>query len=148
SCVACPFAPLPKFDRTMGPCGSRSNCPTTFLQPLRSVGTTCLVVRSRPSRLRPIAPVSCQSLRCADCWGSNRGSKCMRCSRSTTCRCSTVPQTSRMICKRNESSEFCPADDRRGRQRNVPDLLERLMATNFYLDESLLSAVCDRWLKP
>ena len=31
---------------------------------------------------------------------------------------------------------------------NVPDLLERLKATSFYLDETLLSAVFDRWLKP
>lgn len=31
---------------------------------------------------------------------------------------------------------------------NVPDLLERLEATSFYLDETLLSAVFDRWLKP
>jgi predicted nucleic acid-binding protein len=30
---------------------------------------------------------------------------------------------------------------------NVPDLLERLKATSFYLDETLLSAVFDRWLK-
>jgi predicted nucleic acid-binding protein len=30
---------------------------------------------------------------------------------------------------------------------NVPDLLERLKATSFYLDEALLSAVFDRWLK-
>ena len=31
---------------------------------------------------------------------------------------------------------------------NVPDLLERLKGTSFYLDETLLSAVFDRWLKP
>ena len=31
---------------------------------------------------------------------------------------------------------------------NVPDLLERLKATNFYLDETLLNAVFDRWLEP
>jgi predicted nucleic acid-binding protein len=31
---------------------------------------------------------------------------------------------------------------------NVPDLLERLKATSFYLDEALLNAVFDRWLKP
>ena len=31
---------------------------------------------------------------------------------------------------------------------NVPDLLERLKATSFYLDETLLTAVFDRWLKP
>jgi predicted nucleic acid-binding protein len=31
---------------------------------------------------------------------------------------------------------------------NVPDLLERLKATSFYLDETLLNAVFDRWLKP
>lgn len=31
---------------------------------------------------------------------------------------------------------------------NVPDLLQRLKATSFYLDETLLSAVFDRWLKP
>jgi predicted nucleic acid-binding protein len=31
---------------------------------------------------------------------------------------------------------------------NVPDLLERLKATSFYVDETLLSAVFDRWLKP
>ena len=31
---------------------------------------------------------------------------------------------------------------------NVPDLLERLKATSFHLDETLLSAVFDRWLKP
>ena len=30
---------------------------------------------------------------------------------------------------------------------NVPDLLERLKATSFYLDETFLSAVFDRWLK-
>jgi predicted nucleic acid-binding protein len=30
---------------------------------------------------------------------------------------------------------------------NVPDLLERLKATNFYLDETLLTSVFDRWLK-
>ena len=30
---------------------------------------------------------------------------------------------------------------------NVPDMLERLKATSFYLDEALLSAVFDRWLK-
>ena len=30
---------------------------------------------------------------------------------------------------------------------NVPDLLERLKATSFYLDEALLNAVFDRWLK-
>jgi predicted nucleic acid-binding protein len=31
---------------------------------------------------------------------------------------------------------------------NVPDLLKRLKATSFYLDETLLNAVFDRWLKP
>jgi len=31
---------------------------------------------------------------------------------------------------------------------NVPDLLERLKATSFYLDQTLLNAVFDRWLKP
>jgi predicted nucleic acid-binding protein len=31
---------------------------------------------------------------------------------------------------------------------DVPDLLERLKATSFYLDETLLNAVFDRWLKP
>jgi predicted nucleic acid-binding protein len=31
---------------------------------------------------------------------------------------------------------------------NVPDLLERLKATTFYLDETLLNAVFERWLKP
>jgi predicted nucleic acid-binding protein len=31
---------------------------------------------------------------------------------------------------------------------NVPDLLERLKATSFYLDEALLNAVFGRWLKP
>jgi predicted nucleic acid-binding protein len=31
---------------------------------------------------------------------------------------------------------------------NVPDLLERLRATSFYLDETLLHRVFDRWLKP
>ena len=31
---------------------------------------------------------------------------------------------------------------------NVPDLLERLKATSFYLDETLLNAVFDRWLEP
>ena len=31
---------------------------------------------------------------------------------------------------------------------NVPELLDRLKATSFYLDEMLLSAVFDRWLKP
>ena len=30
---------------------------------------------------------------------------------------------------------------------NVPDLLERLKATSFYLDEALVSAVFDQWLK-
>ena len=30
----------------------------------------------------------------------------------------------------------------------VPDLLERLKATSFYLDETLLNAVFGRWLKP
>ena len=30
---------------------------------------------------------------------------------------------------------------------NVPDLLERLKATSFYLDEMLLNVVFDRWLK-
>jgi predicted nucleic acid-binding protein len=30
---------------------------------------------------------------------------------------------------------------------NVPDVLECLKATSFYLDETLLSAVFDRWLK-
>jgi hypothetical protein len=31
---------------------------------------------------------------------------------------------------------------------NVPELLERLKATSFYLDEALLNAVFGRWLKP
>ena len=31
---------------------------------------------------------------------------------------------------------------------NVPELLDRLKATSFYLDETLLGAVFDRWLKP
>ena len=31
---------------------------------------------------------------------------------------------------------------------NVPELLERLKATSFYLDATLLSAVFGRWLKP
>jgi predicted nucleic acid-binding protein len=31
---------------------------------------------------------------------------------------------------------------------NVPDLLERLKGTSFYLDETLLNAVFGRWLKP
>jgi predicted nucleic acid-binding protein len=31
---------------------------------------------------------------------------------------------------------------------NVPELLDRLKTTSFYLDETLLSAVFDRWLKP
>jgi predicted nucleic acid-binding protein len=31
---------------------------------------------------------------------------------------------------------------------NVPELLDRLKTTSFYLDESLLNAVFDRWLKP
>jgi predicted nucleic acid-binding protein len=31
---------------------------------------------------------------------------------------------------------------------DVPDLLERLKATSFYLDETLLNAVFDRWVKP
>lgn len=31
---------------------------------------------------------------------------------------------------------------------NVPELLERLKATSFYLDETLLIAVFDRWLNP
>ena len=31
---------------------------------------------------------------------------------------------------------------------NVPDLLERLKATSYYLDETLLNAVFDPWLKP
>ena len=31
---------------------------------------------------------------------------------------------------------------------NVPELLERLKATSFYLDETLLNAVFGRWLKP
>jgi len=31
---------------------------------------------------------------------------------------------------------------------NVPDLLERLKTTSFYLDETLLNAVFDPWLKP
>jgi predicted nucleic acid-binding protein len=31
---------------------------------------------------------------------------------------------------------------------NVPELLERLRATSFHLDETLLNAVFDRWLKP
>lgn len=31
---------------------------------------------------------------------------------------------------------------------DVPDLLERLKTTSFYLDETLLNAVFDRWLKP
>jgi predicted nucleic acid-binding protein len=30
---------------------------------------------------------------------------------------------------------------------HVPDLLERLKATSFYVDETLLNAVFDRWLK-
>jgi predicted nucleic acid-binding protein len=30
----------------------------------------------------------------------------------------------------------------------VPGLVERLKATSFYLDETLLNAVFDRWLKP
>ena len=30
---------------------------------------------------------------------------------------------------------------------NVPDLLERLKTTSFYLDETLLNAVFERWLK-
>jgi predicted nucleic acid-binding protein len=30
----------------------------------------------------------------------------------------------------------------------VPDLLERLKATSFYLDDTLLNAVFGRWLKP
>jgi len=30
---------------------------------------------------------------------------------------------------------------------NVPDVLECLKATSFYLGETLLSAVFDRWLK-
>lgn len=31
---------------------------------------------------------------------------------------------------------------------NVPDLIERLQATSFYVDEALLQAVFERWLKP
>ena len=31
---------------------------------------------------------------------------------------------------------------------NVPDLLERLRTTSFYLDETLLNAVFGPWLKP
>ena len=31
---------------------------------------------------------------------------------------------------------------------NVPDLLERLKRTSFYLDEALVSAVFEPWLKP
>lgn len=31
---------------------------------------------------------------------------------------------------------------------NVPEMLERLKATSFYLDETLLNAVFGRWLKP
>ena len=31
---------------------------------------------------------------------------------------------------------------------NVPELLERLKTTIFFLDEALLNAVFDRWLKP
>jgi uncharacterized protein len=31
---------------------------------------------------------------------------------------------------------------------NVPELLERLKATSFYLDEALLNAVFGQWLKP
>ena len=31
---------------------------------------------------------------------------------------------------------------------NVPDLLERLKATSFYLNETLLNAAFERWLKP
>jgi predicted nucleic acid-binding protein len=31
---------------------------------------------------------------------------------------------------------------------NVPELLDRLKTTSFYLDETLLNAVFDRWLKP
>jgi predicted nucleic acid-binding protein len=31
---------------------------------------------------------------------------------------------------------------------DVHDLLERLRTTSFYLDETLLNAVFDRWLKP
>jgi predicted nucleic acid-binding protein len=31
---------------------------------------------------------------------------------------------------------------------DVPDLLGRLKATSFYLDETLLITVFDRWLKP
>ena len=31
---------------------------------------------------------------------------------------------------------------------NVPDLLERLETTSFYLDETLLNAVFEQWLKP
>jgi predicted nucleic acid-binding protein len=31
---------------------------------------------------------------------------------------------------------------------NVPELLERLKTTSFYLDETLLNAVFGRWLKP
>ena len=31
---------------------------------------------------------------------------------------------------------------------NVPDLLERLQATSFYLDETLANAVVEPWLKP
>lgn len=31
---------------------------------------------------------------------------------------------------------------------NVPELLERLKATSFYLDETLLNTTFERWLKP
>jgi predicted nucleic acid-binding protein len=31
---------------------------------------------------------------------------------------------------------------------DVPELLERLKATSFYLDETLMNAVFERWLKP
>lgn len=31
---------------------------------------------------------------------------------------------------------------------NVPNLLQRLKTTSFYLDDALLNAVFDRWLKP
>ena len=34
------------------------------------------------------------------------------------------------------------------KRRNVPDLLERLKTTSFYLDEALLNAVFGRWLTP
>lgn len=76
-----------------------------------------------------------------------------------------------MMCRHNEISEFYPADDRRGRQRaaalsdllehtlgvlragaeqgvvNVPDLIERLKSTTFYLDETLVKSVFAPWLE-